>query len=107
MLGYYLRLALKSFRRTPGLTALMVGAIGFGISTCIVTLTVYHAMSGNPIWRKNDVLYAVTMDSRDPQPAAASADTDSTPDQLSYADATYLYGSDIPRYKAIMITVSG
>jgi putative ABC transport system permease protein len=107
MLGYYLRLALKSFRRTPGLTALMVGAIGFGISTCIVTLTVYHAMSGNPIWWKNDVLYAVTMDSRDPQPAAASADTDSTPDQLSYADATYLYGSDIPRYKAIMITVSG
>ena len=49
MLGYYLRLACKSFRRTPGLTALMVGAITFGIAACIVTLTVYHTMSGNPI----------------------------------------------------------
>ena len=56
MLGYNLRLALNSLRRTPALTALMVGAIGLGISVCIVTLTVYHAMSGNPIWWKNNVL---------------------------------------------------
>ncbi len=27
-----------------------------------MTLTVYHAMSGNPIWWKNERLYAVTMD---------------------------------------------
>lgn len=108
MLSYYARLALKSFRRTPGLTALMVGAIGFGISTCIVTLTVYHAMSGNPIWWKNNVLYAVTMDSRDPKPDGASAaDADSPPDQFSYADATYLDASSIPRHKAIMATLTG
>lgn len=49
MVGYYLRLACKSFRRTPGLTALMVAAIGCGIAACIVTLTVYHTMSGNPM----------------------------------------------------------
>ena len=61
MLTYYLRLAFKSFRRTPGLTALMVGAIAFGIAGCIVTLTVYHTMSGNPIWWKSGVLYAVTV----------------------------------------------
>lgn len=107
MLGYYCRLALKSFRHTPGLTALMVGAIAFGISTCIVTLTVYHAMSGNPIWWKNNVLYAVTMDSRDPLPTGSLADSDSLPDQFSYADATYLYGSSIPRHKAIVATMSG
>ncbi len=32
MLGYYLHLALKSLRRTPGLAALMIGAIALGIA---------------------------------------------------------------------------
>ena len=31
MFGYYLRLALASFKRNPGLTALMVFAIALGI----------------------------------------------------------------------------
>lgn len=107
MLAYYLRLALKSFRQTPGLTALMVGAIAFGVAACIVTLTVYHTMSGNPIWWKDGVLYAVTMDARDPPQPGDSPDQGRAPDQLSYADATYLYGSSIPRYKTIMVTLSG
>lgn len=107
MLGYEMRLALSSMRRTPTLTALMISAIGLGISVCIVTLTVHHAMGGNPIWWKNNVLYAITMDSRDLQPSGDLPDGDTTPDQLSYRDATYLYGSSIPRRKAIMATVSG
>jgi putative ABC transport system permease protein len=106
MIGYYLRLASKSFRRTPGLTALMAGAIAFGIAACIVTLTVYHTMSGNPIWWKNDLLYAVTMDSWDPKgPYEGSAEMG--PDQLTYQDATYLYGSGIPRRKTLLTLVGG
>ena len=50
MITYYLRLALKSFRRSPGLAVLMVCAIGLGIATCVMTLTIYHVKSGNPIW---------------------------------------------------------
>ena len=107
MLGYYLRLACKSFRRTPGLTALMVGAIAFGIAACIVTLTVYHTMSGNPIWWKNDVLYAATMDSWDPKSPFDSSHPKLPPDQLTYRDATYLFGSDIPRRKALFTLVGG
>lgn len=107
MLGYYLRLALKSFRRTPGLTTLMVGAIAFGIAACIVTLTVYHTMSGNPIWWKNDVLYAVTMDSWDPKSPYDPSHPDLAPDQLTYQDAIYLSGSSIPRRKTLFTLVSG
>lgn len=106
MLGYYIRLSVKSLARTPGLTALMVGAIGLGVAACIVTLTVYHAMSGNPIWWKNGVLYAVTLDSRPPQQPGSPGGSGQAPDQLTYRDATELYGSDIPKYKAIMITLS-
>ena len=67
MFGYYLQLALRNLRRNPGLTALMIGAVALGIAVCVMTLTMYRAMSGNPIWWKNDVLYAVTMDFWDPQ----------------------------------------
>ena len=47
------------------------------------------------------------MDSRDPQLAGGATDADGPPDQLSYADATYLYGSGIPRRKAIVATATG
>ena len=67
MFGYYLELAFRNLKRNPGLTALMIGAVALGIAVCVMTLTMYRAMSGNPIWWKNDVLYAVTMDFWDPQ----------------------------------------
>src|SRR6185437_14367456 len=96
-----------SLRRTPGLTALMVCAIALGIAACIVTLTVYHAMSGNPIWWKNNVLYAVTMDSwLADRPYDATHPT-LPPPELSYKDATYLLKSDIPQHKVIMTEMMG
>ncbi|HEX5207669.1 MAG TPA: ABC transporter permease [Steroidobacteraceae bacterium] len=107
MLGYYLRLSLKSLRRTPGLTALMVCAIALGIGACIVTLTVYHAMSGNPIWWKNNVLYAVTMDSWE---AARPYDPEHPtlpPWQMTYKDATYLAQSNIPKRSVVMAQLHG
>ena len=109
MLRYYLRLALKSYARTPGLVAVMIGAIALGIAACIVTLTVYHGMSGNPIWWKNDVLYTVTMDSWDANPSDPfeAAHPNRAPTQLTYRDATYLYQSDVPKRKAIMTLLLG
>jgi len=107
VLHYYVRLALNSLRRTPGLTALMICAVGLGIAACIVTLTVYHAMSGNPIWWKNGVLYAVTMDSWDPGPPYDPRHPTLPPPQLTYKDATYLASSDIPKRKVIMTQLTG
>ncbi len=51
MLGYYLRLALRSFARTPGLTVLTIGAIATGIAVSVITFSLYHLLSGNPIRR--------------------------------------------------------
>ena len=48
MFAYYLRLALASFRRNPGLTALMVFAIALGISVCMITLTSYPRCGAQP-----------------------------------------------------------
>ena len=105
MIGYYTRLAWKSFNRNPGITVLMVLAIALGIAVCIMTLTVFHAMSGNPIWWKNDRLYAVTMDNWDPNEAADKHYPSLPPPLMTYKDARYLARSDIPERKVIMYTV--
>lgn len=107
MHAYYLRLALKSFARNPGLTALMVLAIALGIAVCVMTLTVYHAMSGNPIWWKNDRLYAVTMDSWDPNRPYSLRHADQPPPEMTYKDTRYLFRSTIPERKVIMYSTDG
>ena len=55
MFAYHLRLGLKSLRRNPVLTALMIGAIGLGIGVCLTTLNVYSLVSGNPLAARNDI----------------------------------------------------
>src|SRR4026209_1955435 len=80
----------------------MIGAIALGIAVCVMTLTMYHAMSGNPIWWKNDVLYAVTMDFWDPQQANDEDKPWLPPPQFTYRDALALYRSDIPKHKVLM-----
>jgi putative ABC transport system permease protein len=107
MSAYYLRLALKSFRRNPGLTSLMVGAIALGIAVCVMTLTVYHAMSGNPIWWKNDRLYAVAMDNWDPNDPYDHDHPQMPPQMMTYKDAMYLAGSNIPERKVVMYKANG
>jgi putative ABC transport system permease protein len=102
MFGYYLELAFRNLKRNPGLTALMIGAVALGIAVCVMTLTMYRAMSGNPIWWKNDVLYAVTMDFWDPQEPAWDKKPHLPPPQLTYHDAMALYASEIPKHKVLM-----
>ena len=102
MFGYYLELAFRNLRRNPGLTALMIGAVALGIAVCVTTLTMYRAMSGNPIWWKNDVLYAVTMDFWDPQEPAWDDKPHLPPPQLTHHDAMAIYASEIPKHKVIM-----
>lgn len=96
MFSYYTKLALRSLRRNPGITSLMVLAIALGIAVCVMTLTVYHGMSSNPIWWKNDRLYAVTVDSWDPEEPADEDRPDLPPPQLTYRDAEAVTASTIP-----------
>jgi putative ABC transport system permease protein len=107
MTGYYFRLAFASFRRTPGLTALMVAAIAVGIGVCVMSLTIYHSMSGNPIWWKSDQLYAVTLDDWSPNEPVDVKRPHLPPHQLSFRDATTIWRSDIPKGTTIMFLTAG
>jgi putative ABC transport system permease protein len=88
MFSYYLKLAARSLGRTPAVSALMVLAIGLGIGVCMTMLSVYALMSGDPIPHKSDRLYAVQLDSWDPnQPAF---EPDEPPRQLTWRDSMAL-----------------
>ncbi len=62
MLGYYLDLALRSLRRSPVLTALMVLAIGLGIGASMTMITVLHVLSGDPLPGISGSIYAPHLD---------------------------------------------
>ncbi len=108
MFAYYLRLALASFRRNPGLTTLMIFAIALGISVCMITLTSYRAAAQNPAGERGKVLFAPSIDSWDPE-EGWQEDEDKTyaPTQLTYRDARGLFASNIPDRKVIMYKAGG
>ena len=109
MLRYYLRLALRSFAATPLLTALTTGAIALGVAVSIVTFSIHHLLSGNPIWWKGDRLYAITMNNYpiNLPPDMHVPNVALGPNQLTYMDATRLYASNIPERKVIMYRAEG
>lgn len=112
MFGYYMKLGLRSLARNPGITGLMVLAIALGIAVCVITLTVHHGMSSNPIWWKNDRLYAVTLDSWDPERPANKDHPTLPPPQLTWLDAEAITRPDIPlralrMYKSVGVLSAG
>ena len=87
MFGYYLQLALRSFRNSRVLTALMVLAIALGIGACMTTLTVFRVLSGDPIPDKSDRLFYVQLDPRSARGAQPGEDPET---QLTRFDAETL-----------------
>jgi putative ABC transport system permease protein len=109
MLWHDLRIAFLSIRQNPFISALIVAVIAIGISTSVVAITLYHAKAGNPIWRKNDVLFRVLIDSR---PAVDETEKDQRhpeypPFSLIYRDALAIYESKIPERSVMMSYSSG
>lgn len=102
MFAYHLRLGLKSLKRNPVLTALMIGAIGLGVGVCLTTLNVYYLVSGNPILHRNDVLYAVQLDNWDPADPWDDDRPTVAPYELTHRDAMAVLASDIPDRKVVM-----
>src|SRR5699024_435789 len=72
MLGYYLRLAWRRCRQTPAMVALLVLTMAIGIASTMTAMTVFDALSGDPLPGISSRLYVATMDSR----GADAADTD-------------------------------
>jgi putative ABC transport system permease protein len=93
MFRYYLELAVRSLRRSPGLTALMVLSIGFGVAASMTTYSVFRGVSGDPIPWKSSRLFVPQIDMWGQVAMAgpgARNGRNEPPDALDYADAMAL-----------------
>ncbi|MFC5460506.1 ABC transporter permease [Massilia niabensis] len=85
MFGYYFKLGVRSLRRNPALTALMVITLAIGVAASVSTLTILHMMSNDPIPEKSARLFMPLID-----PGSLDGYTEGEkPDdiQISYQDA--------------------
>ncbi|MGH8126132.1 MAG: ABC transporter permease [Rhodanobacteraceae bacterium] len=103
MFGYYLDLALRSFRRNRVLTALMVLALGLGIGASITTLTVLKLLSGDPLPQKSARLFTPVLD---PWPPGSTAGASGMPrwwgNLMTYTDAMNLLHAHKAKRQAVM-----
>lgn len=100
MWKYYTRLAWISLKKTPVLSALMILAIAAGIAASLTTVTLYSVIASNPLAHKNHSLFAVQLDSWDPEETFWAAN--GVPLMLTYRDAKTLYQSEMAAETLIM-----
>jgi len=90
MFTYYLDLALRSLKRNPALTVLMILTIGFGVGASMTTWSVFRAVSGDPIPQKSARLYVPQIDMWGPSGRAPNSTDNDPPNALDYNDAVAL-----------------
>ena len=103
MFNYYLQLALRSLKRSPGLTVLMVLAIGFGVAASMTTYSVFRAVSGDPIPWKSSKLFVPQIDMWGPK---GRSDNNEPPDAMDYTDAMALQRAHRAKLQSAMYQVS-
>ncbi len=107
MFGYYFNLAVRSLRGNVVLTVLMIAAIGVGIGASMTTLTIFRAMSGDPIPEKSSRLFVPQIDNYGPgQVGSIRISSDQLPTALTYTDAVALMRAHAAERQAAMYTTS-
>ncbi|RDS82696.1 ABC transporter permease [Dyella psychrodurans] len=104
MLGYYVQLAVHSFRRSPGLTALMVIIMAVGVAASMTTYAVFRAVSGNPLPDRSAQLFVPQIDNLGPQNGATRANL---PDALTYIDAMALMRAHAASRQTAIYPIAG
>ncbi|WP_332877711.1 ABC transporter permease [Massilia sp. S19_KUP03_FR1] len=106
MFAYYFKLGVRSLRRNPALTTLMILTLAVGVAASIATLTILHAMSSNPIPQKSTRLFAPLIDNG-PLEGYNPNDPRNGNDLISYIDAMNLLASAPAERKAALYGISG
>lgn len=105
MFLYYFRLGIRSLRRNPALTALMVLTLAIGVAATMSTLTILHVMSGDPIPHKSNRLFVPVIDNG-PLEGYNPADTERGHDQISYRDAANFLKDGFGVRRTVLYAVS-
>lgn len=105
MFSYYIELALRSLKRSRGLTLLMILTIGFGVAASMTTWSVFRAVSGDPIPWKSSQLFVPQIQMWDPSQRRRNSD-DEPPDALDYIDATALMRDHHAKLQSAMYQIA-
>ncbi len=104
MFLYFLRLAWKSARATPGLSLLTVAAIALGVAIPTALLSVRQVVAQDPIPEKSDRLFNVRVDNWDPASEFFGIKAGDPPKHVTYRDMRGLMASGLPRYRTGVAT---
>ncbi len=104
MFKYYFMLGLRSLRRNPALTALMVLTLAIGVAASVSTLTILHVMSGDPIPHKSERLFVPQFDVG--RLAGYTPGEEPTDPQMSYPDTVNLLRAGIGERRTAIFGVS-
>ena len=96
MFPYQLKMAWKSLRRNPVLSTVLIAGIALGIAVSTAFVTTYYLIAADPIPTKSERLFAVQLDSWDPDSPFNDDRPEEPPRQLTYRDMLALMESDIP-----------
>lgn len=105
MFSYYFLLGVRSLRRNPALTALMVLTLAIGVAASVSTLTILHVMSSNPIPHKSERLFVPKIDNGPIEGYNPAGEQRSDP-QLSYIDANNLLKGGHGERRTVLYGVS-
>ena len=109
MFRYYLDLALRSLKRSPGLTVLMILTIAFGVAASMTTWSVFRAVSGDPIPWKSSKLYVPQIDMWGPSARGTNTSDPhwgDPPDAMDYGDAIALMRDHRASLQSAMYMIS-
>ncbi|MGZ3183619.1 MAG: ABC transporter permease [Telluria sp.] len=100
MFAYYFKLGVRSLRRNPALTALMILTLAIGVAASVSTLTILHVMSGDPIPHKSDRLFVPLVDNGPIKGYTPGDKPDD--DQASYRDALAVLKAPVGERRVVM-----
>lgn len=95
MFWYQCQLALRSIRKTPILSAVMIFTLATGVACTVICYTNYYHLKKNPLADKDQSLFLLQTDSWD-EKHEYSGTPNHMPPLHSYRDTTALLASDIP-----------
>jgi putative ABC transport system permease protein len=98
MFDYYLALSLNSISRQKSLSILISTTLGLGIAACMITYSLIHLMSKDPLPNKSERVYRIQLDNWNLNFAAIPPDL--PPEEVTWRDAMNIVHAKQAKYQA-------
>ena len=98
MFHYYLALSFKSISRQKSLSILISATLGLGIAACMITYSLIHLMSKDPLPNKSKRVYHIQLDNWNLNSSAVSVGL--PPEEVTWLDAMNIVHAKQAKFQA-------